>query len=312
MPRPAGHHRRRLEHRFPSPKRSPKSSRRRNPGTASRSAPRAPAAASRSSAATRSTSPTRRGRSRPTEIEACEKAGIEYIELPVAYDGLAVVVNPKNTWATSMTVAELKKLWEPGRAGQDHALEPGARRLAGPGNSSVRRRRRLRHLRLLHRGDQRKGRRAAATTPRARTTTSSCRASSGDQYALGYFGYAYYEENKDKLKLVADRRRRRRQRRGPDRAVAGDREERHLSSAVAADLHLCEDQGARAARSAAVRRLLSRRRASPLVREVGYVPLTRQRVGARAQPVHAPRRPARCSTGADSHSQVTLEQRLTR
>src|SRR5687767_12882236 len=35
---------------------------------------------------------------RATEIEACQKAGIEYIELPVAYDGLAIVVNPKNTW----------------------------------------------------------------------------------------------------------------------------------------------------------------------------------------------------------------------
>ena len=50
---------------------------------------------------------------RPSEIEACAKAGIEYIELPVAYDGLAVVVNPKNSWATSITVDELKTLWAP-------------------------------------------------------------------------------------------------------------------------------------------------------------------------------------------------------
>jgi len=50
---------------------------------------------------------------RPAEIDACGKAGIEYIELPVAYDGLAIVVNPKNTWATSITVAELKTLWAP-------------------------------------------------------------------------------------------------------------------------------------------------------------------------------------------------------
>jgi phosphate transport system substrate-binding protein len=47
------------------------------------------------------------------EIEACQKAGVEYIELPVAYDGLAIVVHPKNTWATSITVAELKVLWAP-------------------------------------------------------------------------------------------------------------------------------------------------------------------------------------------------------
>ena len=55
---------------------------------------------------------------RPSEDEACAKAGVTYIELPVAYDGLAIVVHPKNTWATSMTVAELKKLWEPAAQGK--------------------------------------------------------------------------------------------------------------------------------------------------------------------------------------------------
>jgi len=55
---------------------------------------------------------------RPAEIETCAKAGIEYIELPIAYDGLAVVVNPKNTWATSVTVAELKTLWSPDAQGK--------------------------------------------------------------------------------------------------------------------------------------------------------------------------------------------------
>lgn len=55
---------------------------------------------------------------RPTEIETCRKAGIEYIELPIAYDGLAVVVNPKNTWATSVTVDELRALWSPDAQGK--------------------------------------------------------------------------------------------------------------------------------------------------------------------------------------------------
>jgi len=56
------------------------------------------------------------GASRPikaTEVEECKKAGVEWIELPVAYDGLAVVVNPKNTWVDSLTVDELKKMWAP-------------------------------------------------------------------------------------------------------------------------------------------------------------------------------------------------------
>ena len=46
-------------------------------------------------------------------MDACLEAGIQYIELPVAFDALTVVVNPKNTWAKTMTVAELKKIWEP-------------------------------------------------------------------------------------------------------------------------------------------------------------------------------------------------------
>jgi phosphate transport system substrate-binding protein len=52
------------------------------------------------------------------EIEACKAAGVEYTELPIAYDGLAVVVNPKNSWAQSITVDELKTLWAPEAQGK--------------------------------------------------------------------------------------------------------------------------------------------------------------------------------------------------
>ncbi len=55
---------------------------------------------------------------RPAEIEACRKAGLEYIELPIAYDGIAIVVNPANTWATAITVAELRTLWAPEAQGK--------------------------------------------------------------------------------------------------------------------------------------------------------------------------------------------------
>ncbi|WP_318258223.1 PstS family phosphate ABC transporter substrate-binding protein [Geobacter anodireducens] len=61
------------------------------------------------------------GASRPIlkkEMEACKQAGIQYIELPVAYDALTVVVNPQNTWVKSMTVDELKKIWEPAAQGK--------------------------------------------------------------------------------------------------------------------------------------------------------------------------------------------------
>ena len=53
-----------------------------------------------------------------TEVEACEKAGVEYIELPVAYDGIAIAVNPKATWADKITVAELKTMWAPDAQGK--------------------------------------------------------------------------------------------------------------------------------------------------------------------------------------------------
>ena len=52
------------------------------------------------------------------EMEACRAAGIEYYELPVAFDALTVVINPKNTWLKQATVAELKKMWEPAAQGK--------------------------------------------------------------------------------------------------------------------------------------------------------------------------------------------------
>ena len=61
------------------------------------------------------------GASRPIllkEIEQCAAKNIAFVEVPVAFDGIAVVVHPQNDWATSITVAELKKLWEPEAQGK--------------------------------------------------------------------------------------------------------------------------------------------------------------------------------------------------
>src|SRR5688500_3870845 len=52
-----------------------------------------------------------------SEVATCKENAIEYIEVPVAYDGLAVIVNPENDWATEMTPAELKVIWEPAAQG---------------------------------------------------------------------------------------------------------------------------------------------------------------------------------------------------
>ena len=52
------------------------------------------------------------------EMEDCKAAGIEFMEFPVAYDALTVVIHPKNDWAKTMTVAELKAIWEPAAQGK--------------------------------------------------------------------------------------------------------------------------------------------------------------------------------------------------
>ena len=52
------------------------------------------------------------------EMKACKAAGIRYIELPVAYDALTIVVNPKNTWIKEFTVEELRRMWEPAAQGR--------------------------------------------------------------------------------------------------------------------------------------------------------------------------------------------------
>lgn len=139
----------------------------------------------------------------PAEVEACKKSGIEYIELPIAYDGMAVVVNPKNTWAPTMTVSELKKLWSPDAQGkllrwnQVRASWPNQEiHLFGAGVDSGT----FDYFTEVINGK--------AKVSRGDYTSSEddnilVQGVAGDQYALGYMGLAYFEENKGKLHLVA-------------------------------------------------------------------------------------------------------------
>jgi phosphate transport system substrate-binding protein len=138
-----------------------------------------------------------------TEIEACQKAGINYIELPVAYDGLAVVVNPKNTWAGSITVNELKTLWGPDAQGKvlrwnqvrkdwpDQEIH-----LFGAGVDSGT----FDYFTEVINGKAKASRGDYTSSEDDNVLVQGV---SGDQYSLGFMGLAYYEENKDKLKLVA-------------------------------------------------------------------------------------------------------------
>ena len=80
------------------------------------------------------------------EMEACKGAGVEYIELPIAFDALTVIVNPKNNWVAVMTVAELKKDLGTRSPGKNHQLEPSSGQMAERAVEAVRRRRGLRNL----------------------------------------------------------------------------------------------------------------------------------------------------------------------
>jgi phosphate transport system substrate-binding protein len=138
---------------------------------------------------------------RPAEIEACSKAGVEYIELPIAYDGLAIVVNPKNSWATSITVEELKKLWAPDAQGkvmrwnQVRASWPDREiRLFGAGVDSGT----YDYFTEAIVGKEGASRGDFTSSEDDNVIVQGIR---GDELALGFLPLAYVEENKEILKI---------------------------------------------------------------------------------------------------------------
>jgi phosphate transport system substrate-binding protein len=137
------------------------------------------------------------------EMEACKKAGVEYYELPVAYDALTVMVNPKNDWATSMTVAELKKIWEPAAQGkmtqwnQVRSNWPSAPlKLFGPGADSG-------TFDYFTEAIVGKAKSSRGDFTASEDDNVLVQGIANDRNALGYFGFAYYLENQKKLKAVA-------------------------------------------------------------------------------------------------------------
>ena len=140
------------------------------------------------------------------EIEACKKAGVEYIEIPVAYDGISVVVNKKgNDWATDITSEELKKIWEPSaedkvtkwsqvRSGwPDKPLD-----LYGPGTESGT----YEFFNGEIVGNEEEVNRQS-DVEMSEDDNVLVQGVSGDANALGYFGYSYYENNLDTLRALA-------------------------------------------------------------------------------------------------------------
>lgn len=139
---------------------------------------------------------------KPSEVELCGKSSIEYIELPVAYDGIAVVVHPDNDWVDSMTVDELKKLWEPaaqGKVGKWSDVREGwpdsEVHLFGPGVDSGT----YDYFTKAIVGEEHSSRGDFTSSEDDNVLVQGV---STDKGALGFFGYAYYQENSAKLKLL--------------------------------------------------------------------------------------------------------------
>lgn len=139
---------------------------------------------------------------KPEEVALCKKGGIEYIELPVAYDGLSVVVNPQNNFVDCLNIADLKKMWDKsaqGKVTQWSQVRPGfpAEKLGlyGPGTDSGT----YDFFTKAVTGTEGESRGDYTASEDDNTLVQGV---SADRGGLGFFGYAYYENNKDKLKLV--------------------------------------------------------------------------------------------------------------
>lgn len=137
-----------------------------------------------------------------SEADVCAQKGIGYIELPVAFDALSVVVNPQNTWARTLTVAELKRIWEPAAQGKItnwNQVRPGfpnlALKLYGPGADSGT----FDYFTEAVCGKEKASRGDYTASEDDNVLVQGV---SRDRGGLGYFGMAYYLENRNKLKAV--------------------------------------------------------------------------------------------------------------
>jgi len=137
------------------------------------------------------------------EIKACDKAGIQYVELPVAFDPVTVVVNPENNWAKTVTVAELKKMWEPAAQGKitrwsqvNPAWPNETFKLYRPEADSGT----YDYFTQAIVGKARSSRDDAAVSEDDKVLAQGV---TSDRNALGFFGYGFYKRNEDKLRAVA-------------------------------------------------------------------------------------------------------------
>ena len=137
------------------------------------------------------------------ERAIAESNGISFVELEVAYDGLAVVVNPENDWVNCFTVEQLKEIWEPGAQGNithwnqiDPSWPDEEIHLFGPGVASG-------TFDYFTEAIVGKSGSSRGDYTASEDDNVLVQGVSGDKYGLGFFGLAYYEENSDKLRMIA-------------------------------------------------------------------------------------------------------------
>jgi phosphate transport system substrate-binding protein len=209
---------------------------------------------------------------RDVEREECKKNNVEYIELPIALDALTVMVNPKNDWAKEMTVAELKKIWEPEAQGkimnwkQVRASFPDRPlKLYGAGVDSGT----YDYFTAAIVGKEHSSRGDFTASEDDNVLVQGI---AGDLNALGFFGLAYYLENKDKLKAVAIKLKDDSQGVEPSVETARDGTYQPLSRPI----FIYVSKKAAETKPEVVQFVdfyLNKNHASKLVKEVGYVPL---------------------------------------
>jgi phosphate transport system substrate-binding protein len=137
------------------------------------------------------------------EMADCKKAGIQYVEMPVAFDALTVVVNPKNNWSKTITVPELKKMWEPAAQGTitkwnqiNPAWPDEPIKLYGAGADSG-------TFDYFTEAVVGKAKSSRGDFTASEDDNVLVQGVASDKNGLGFFGFAYYVENQKKLKAVA-------------------------------------------------------------------------------------------------------------
>lgn len=138
-----------------------------------------------------------------TEIETCKQQGVQFIEMPIAYDALTVVINPKNNWSQTITVEELKKIWEPeaqGKITQWNQINPAwpdkKIKLYGAGADSG-------TFEYFTEAIVGKAKSSRGDFTASEDDNVLVQGVASDIYALGFFGFAYYIENSKRVTAAA-------------------------------------------------------------------------------------------------------------